>query len=850
MANGINRYYLPAQQPIIDTYVPLPFKEILMAGQAQQEAYDDLKGKIGTLEDKEFYALDPYKDYVTNKQSELYSDVEDIYDAFSSGNFRSGRSKYQEAQRKWKKELNPLTGVTGKAMQDYDTRSAYSKALDEANPIQKKALLQYQDDLYAQKSKDIYNIKEMTGYSTEDAVTFVNSTEWALDKLQYIESSTGATASSRPDGQGYILTRKGTDEQVSEAEIASVLLGPNWQAVMQGDLSKLGGLAAGDPELKAHMEQGLRTGYFSVGELLNAIVGTAEAGSFIKQTRDEDRKQDWIYEHEMKKQEEFEKNMPVLIPDFQAPVSDELTRAQREGMWGVENLDPEMFGAINGIKTFDAAENNMRSQIKALESKLADLNSGVSTVEFKGSATSDARIIEQEIMRLEGEISKNKEIKNNIILQSYGVDSEFLRNNGYSSVEEYLADKEDFQTAITDAQTTLAANDTYVEKKKSEILDSRYFKNRYKVSYDEEGYATYQEIDGMYKTEYGDDQVIKQKVDSYNAALKESKKKAEELSLKASSDHRILKVYGVEEGNLEGINELYKSFNTSDEAVNANSDFYINGRTVTSPQFIFSTDAVKEDNILSTLQEYMNTDNITFYTRDAQGNRVKYNPTSFEFGKNSMFPEFKRNKVNFGGVKVDMTNGRLVLLATDPSNNKLTEAELDAGLEGSNLPAYIKSQARGRMNYSLGIGDMESYGNDLLLYAAADQGQLNTTFKTTLKEFNDLAESVDPVDKDKLLISNGIKTAGGSNIYFSRDAQADMDGRQYNMYAAGITKQDIESGAIYKDPNIVQELDIQGNPTGDWITTDEKGNTIYVVRKLSYSELVPTVLQTSGFVNL
>jgi len=846
MANGINRYYLPAQQQVMDTYVPLPFKEILMAGQAQQEAYDDLREKIGTLEDSEFYALDPYKDYVTDKQSELYSDIEDIYDAFSTGNLRSGRTKYLDAQRKWKRELNPLTGVTGKAMQAYDTRVEYAKALDEANPIQKKALLEYQDELYAQKSKDVYNVKEMTGYSTEDAVNFVNSTDWALDKLQYIKSSTNSYAEARPDGKGYIFKRNGSDEVVSDAEIASVLLGPQWQSVMQGDLSKLGGLAAGDPELKAYMEQGLRTGYFNMGELLNAVVGTAEAGSFIKEERATDLQKDWLYEHNMKKEEEFEAALPLGLPDYQAPVVDELTRAQREGVWEAEFVGEE-FGEVKGVKTFDVAENNMRNQIGALKNKLADLEAGAATVEFKGSAESDARIIEQEILRLESEIAKNQELKKNIQMQSYNIDTEFLRENGYGSVEEFLADKEDFQKEITTTHNTLATNDSHLQELKDDIIRSWSEGRQYDVVYDDEGYASLKLKEGKTDPDMIKELYLDKRVSDYNKALEEHKETVKELSLKASEDHRILGVYGVESGDLDGINNLYKSFNNYDAAVEDNADSYINGRTVTSPQQIFSTDQVADDPMLSTLQEYMNTNNITFYSRDDQGNRTKYNPVSVDISK-GVSAAVTRNKVNFAGTKVDMTDGRTVILATDPTTHKIVEAEIDQGLVGSNLLPYLKKKAKDQMMYYQGIGDMDSYGDALIRYASADQGQLHSVFTATIKEFNDLGESVNPVDKTKLLISKGIETAGGNKIFFSRDAEPDMDGRQYNMYAPGITKKDIESGAIYKDPNIFQELDLEGNPTGDWITIDEEGNTLYVVQRLKYSEVVPTVVETSGFV--
>tara|TARA_R110002050_G_scaffold116946_2_gene233644 strand:- start:36073 stop:39573 length:3501 start_codon:yes stop_codon:yes gene_type:complete len=48
---GINKYMKPAEQPLLDTYVPLPFKEMSMAYQVKQKEHTEAETLAGTLDD-------------------------------------------------------------------------------------------------------------------------------------------------------------------------------------------------------------------------------------------------------------------------------------------------------------------------------------------------------------------------------------------------------------------------------------------------------------------------------------------------------------------------------------------------------------------------------------------------------------------------------------------------------------------------------------------------------------------------------------------------------------------------------------------------------------------------------
>ena len=48
---AVNRYMKPAEQPLLDTYVPLPFKEMSMAYATKQKEHNEAEELAGSLDD-------------------------------------------------------------------------------------------------------------------------------------------------------------------------------------------------------------------------------------------------------------------------------------------------------------------------------------------------------------------------------------------------------------------------------------------------------------------------------------------------------------------------------------------------------------------------------------------------------------------------------------------------------------------------------------------------------------------------------------------------------------------------------------------------------------------------------
>lgn len=335
---AINRYNLPAEQPIANTYVPIPFQEMLAAAEAQQKAYDDLEAKRQALADTDFYALDPDLDYVTGKQNELQSDVQTVYDAYSSGDLRKARRTYNDINRKWEKELNPLTGLTGGAMERHDKRAEFYKALKEsdANPTQIQYAMDYFDANYAKQGGIGLDPRNMGAYSTEELAKWINPVEWADKYGAGFLSDIDAWVDVDPNG-GYVIKRSGSDEHVDEEEIDAVLMN----------------YANSDPELMAWLEQGERMGYSSKDMILDAIAGATQKYGFSKKKRDESWQKDWLYERALDKQDEAAAAQPVVSTSKENiqdnPLTNALNDIQAGTLWGDEQVNPiEAFSKVTG----------------------------------------------------------------------------------------------------------------------------------------------------------------------------------------------------------------------------------------------------------------------------------------------------------------------------------------------------------------------------------------------------------------------------------------------------------------------------------------------------------------------
>ena len=80
---AVNRFMKPAEQPLLDTYVPLPFKEMSMAYAAKQKEHDDAEELAGSLDDEilKVRASTPlHKNVLSQIRTDLDTELSDLVD--------------------------------------------------------------------------------------------------------------------------------------------------------------------------------------------------------------------------------------------------------------------------------------------------------------------------------------------------------------------------------------------------------------------------------------------------------------------------------------------------------------------------------------------------------------------------------------------------------------------------------------------------------------------------------------------------------------------------------------------------------------------------------------------------
>ena len=80
---AVNRFMKPAEQPLLNTYVPLPFKEMSLAYATKQKAHTDAEVLAESLDDEilKIKASSPeHSEYLTQYREGLKSELSDLYD--------------------------------------------------------------------------------------------------------------------------------------------------------------------------------------------------------------------------------------------------------------------------------------------------------------------------------------------------------------------------------------------------------------------------------------------------------------------------------------------------------------------------------------------------------------------------------------------------------------------------------------------------------------------------------------------------------------------------------------------------------------------------------------------------
>jgi len=292
---GINRYDTPAQLQLMNTYVPLPYQEIMAGLQAKdKEQAAALAGvaKIGDLETQALNLgnLPEGTDY--ERVLKVQKELDDKIDALSSGmDLTTPEGKRAERDLyKYAKKVYGQSGIMTAAQSSYDARvklqEEYNKALLKGKPYRAEQVQKAMNffDKYYDEHGGIGQTTTGQAYkqwqATEYLASDVNVTDWAMKHADKIKADLGAVRRPSQDGKGYIWTHETSGKVITPQDVAKTLLGQNYEQVLQGDINKIGGLAAGDRELLANLIQGEKMGYSGFGELINATMGAIDAFSF------------------------------------------------------------------------------------------------------------------------------------------------------------------------------------------------------------------------------------------------------------------------------------------------------------------------------------------------------------------------------------------------------------------------------------------------------------------------------------------------------------------------------------------------------------------------------------------
>jgi len=297
---AISRYDTPAQLQLMNTYVPLPYQELmagLQAKEKQQAAALAGVAKIGDLETQALNLgnLPEGTDY--ERVLKVQKEIDDKIDALSSGmDLTTPEGKRAERDLyKYARKVYGQSGIMTAAQASYNARvklqDEYNKALLKGKPFRAEQVQRAMEffDKYYHEHGGIGETTTGQAYKqwkgTEYLAADVNLTDWAMKHADKIKADLKAVRRPTRDNEGYILTHETSGKAITPQDIARTLLGPNYEQVLQGDVSKIGGLAGGDRELLENLIQGEKMGYSSFGELINATMGAIDAFSF-QETKD------------------------------------------------------------------------------------------------------------------------------------------------------------------------------------------------------------------------------------------------------------------------------------------------------------------------------------------------------------------------------------------------------------------------------------------------------------------------------------------------------------------------------------------------------------------------------------
>ena len=499
---AVNRYELPSQQQVANTYVDMPYKELLLAGQAQQAEYDKIEASRNEWANKQWNNLSPDDELAKAKQAWLESETSKIADLWSKDP-RQARQAFKTFERDAVKEFGKF-GSIGAMEANYNARAAYEKQIDERiekgiNKVPQKASMMAKFDEEYAKNKGIGGNEtgKWNKYNTEDAVGWINPTEWANEKGKGFEASLKSFANYTMSDDGYIYTDKFTGERLTPEELKS----------------GLDYYYAGDPEMQAMIDQGTKYGYASMDMLVNAIEGAKVKYGYERITSEKDIKGDPNYQSKL---DQKEKTATIINrPETPEPMNNpDLSKK----VWGILGKDSEL------AQNYAKQQEQFKTRINATDEQIREAykiaNDPLATEESKRDAAANYQSLNMQKSMMYAEQDTKNQVHNAVV-------NNVFKANGVKS--------SDMQTFNT--MNTLVNN---VDKNNSEI-------KKLTTELNSIGNAAFNVLDKNGKTIPADD---------YRNTLRQQIKNLENSNIKSYKE--LYTITTGEEANVNSIQDLTK----------------------------------------------------------------------------------------------------------------------------------------------------------------------------------------------------------------------------------------------------------------------------------------------------
>lgn len=593
---AVNRYNLPANQPIMDTYAPLPFKELLLAGQSMQGQKDALEAQRLELAGKEFGFL-PY-DFEDAKEKQQWIDTKA---AEIAGMYGTDNRKAKQELTKFQLEMNKEFGKFGKigAMQGnlktYQDWLAGEEERFKKGDISQDALDKVKSQLYqgyqgvGDGADGRYN-----SFNTENIAATQDYTEFFDKYGKDIKADVEAYASSRPDLQGYINDFSGALEHMEPEEVERIL----------------SRYMAGSDEMMNYYNQGKKYGYTSYEALTNALKGATEKYSYRKESAGASTKTDstWEYKDKLKKEEIAA--MPIEAGTTQTQVKDRLTSlADEKSPWTGLNKNKGLEVFTEDVKRLQSEKLRVQDKMSNIEKQFSKTNDPAA----KAALVEEYENLSNTAAGLDSEINKSNEYKESFIKGAFNIDDNYLVENGFESAADYYNTVQQYEKSLSSVEEgRVLMQQSFEELPDKSALGTWKLNNNGTLNFVYDGGAPTE----MINAGAGEIRNTIAKYNQMNEAMvnlpiSQVANQGKGLKLNSTYDAK---------DPLKSYNNIKSEINSKKEAANSNASSFIQDRTTVSSYDIIYPEAVSKNPTYQGIQALANSgQGLTFKVKNNQG---------------------------------------------------------------------------------------------------------------------------------------------------------------------------------------------------------------------------------------